>query len=88
MKMGTLSETIIEKVLKDTSVCISQADDKHFAAAMAEINQMKTPWGLIHEPWFEKCNNVSALIGFIVGASMVGASVSIYKAIKKKGKES
>lgn len=87
MKMGTLSETIIERLCKDTSVCISKADDKHFVAAMAEINQMKTPWGLIHEPWFEKCNNVSALIGFIVGASVVGAAIGISKIRTRKRAE-
>ena len=84
LKMGTVSEAIINKLQKNPGVLISAEDDKLHSAAMAALNQMKTPWGIIHEPWFEKINNVSALLGVIVGASVVGAAVGMHKVIACK----
>ena len=91
MKMGTVSEAIIRRLSKDVNVVLSDEDGKCHDAAMKAINSMSKNelgnWGVIHEPWFEKCNNVSALIGVAVGASMVGLCIGIRK-IVKKAKES
>lgn len=84
LKMGTVSEAIIRKLQKESGTLVSTEDNKLLMEAFATIDKMKTPWGIIHEPWFEKVNNVSALIGVIVGASVVGAAVGVSKVVACK----
>ena len=86
LKMGTVSENLIRKMSKDIGVLLNESDLEWHKKALYAINQMsgKGEWGIIHEPWFEKANNVSALIGFIVGASVVGAAVGVSKVIACK----
>lgn len=86
LKMGTISENLIRKMSKDVSVSLNESDSKWHEKALYAINQMskKGAWGIIHEPWFEKVNNVSALLGVIVGASVVGAAVGVSKVIACK----
>lgn len=88
MKMGTVSEAIIRRLSKDVNVVLSDEDGKCHDAAMKAIKSMSKNelgnWGVIHEPWFEKCNNVSALIGFAVGVTMVCAVAKVRKVIKKR----
>lgn len=89
MKMGTFSENLIRKMSKDVSVMLNDSDSEWHANALYAINQMsgKGEWGIIHEPWFEKCNNVSALIGFVAGATVVGAAIGIKKITNKLADE-
>ena len=84
LKMGTVSEAIIRKIQKGSGTLVSKEDNELLKEAFAIINKAKTPWGIIHEPWFEKVNNVSALLGFVVGASVVGAAVGVSKVIACK----
>ena len=83
LKMGTVSENLIRKMSKDIGVLLNESDLEWHKKALYAINQMsgKGEWGIIHEPWFEKTNNVSALLGFVAGAAMVGAVVSARKII-------
>ena len=86
MKIGTASEFVLRDVLKKHYAVVSKEEAKLHASAMEHINKMGNPgdWGIIYTTYFEKCNNVSALIGFAAGATMVGAGVGIYKAIKHR----
>ena len=87
LKMGTVSEAVIRKLQNNSDTLVSTEDNKLLMEAFATINKMKTPWGIIHEPWFEKVNNVSALLGFVAGAAMVGAVVGVRKIITCKRAE-
>lgn len=84
MKMGTVSGYVLRDILKQHYAVVSKEEAKLHASAMEYINKMSNPgdWGIIYTTYFEKCNNVSALIGFTAGATMVGVGVGIYKAIK------
>ena len=86
LKMGTVSENIIKKMSKDIGVLLNESDLEWHKKALYAINQMsgKGEWGIIHEPWFEKVNNVSTLLGFVAGAAMVGAAVGVSKVITCK----
>lgn len=81
MKMGTFSENLIRKMSKDVGVLLDDNDRKWHDAALYAINQMsgKGEWGIIHEPWFEKVNNVSALIGFTAGIAVMGIISGVKK---------
>jgi hypothetical protein len=89
MKIGTFSENLIGKMSKDVSVMLNDSDSEWHANALYAINQMsgKGEWGIIHEPWFEKCNNVSAMIGFVAGVTVVGAAIGIKKIVNKLADE-
>lgn len=88
LKMGTVSENLIRKMSKDIGVSLNESDLEWHKKALYAINQMsgKGEWGIIHEPWFEKTNNVSALLGFAVGVTMVCAAVGMSK-IRARKKE-
>lgn len=89
MKMGTFSENLIRKMSKDVGVLLNESDSEWHKKALYTINQMsgKGEWGIINEPWFEKCNNVSAMIGFVAGVAVVGASIGIKKIANKMADE-
>lgn len=88
MKMGTVSEYVLRDALKKRYAVVSKEEAKLHASAMEYINQMSNPgdWGIIYTTYFEKCNNVSALLGFATGVTMVCAGVAIYNAIKNHAK--
>lgn len=91
MKMGTVSNSIFHALGKNRGqVKISMEDAKWHEAAMDALGHMSKPedWGVIRDAYFEKCNNLSALIGFAVGVTMVCAVAKVRKDIEKKGKES
>lgn len=88
MKMGTVSNSIFHTLGKNRGqVKISIEDAKWHAAAMDAINHMGNPgdWGVICDAYFEKCNNVSAMIGFVAGVTVVGAAIGIKKAVYSSG---
>lgn len=88
MKMGTFSENLIRKMSKDVGVLLNESDSEWHEKALYAINQMsgKGEWGIIHEPWFEKVNNVSALIGFTAGIAVMGVISGLKKLMVEEDK--
>ncbi|MBO7450727.1 MAG: hypothetical protein J6U54_10190 [Clostridiales bacterium] len=87
MKMGTVSNSIFHALGKNRGqVKISMDDAKWHEAAMDALGHMSKPedWGVIRDRYFEKCNNMSALIGFAVGVSMVCVVAKVRKDIKER----
>ena len=89
MKMGTVTNSIFHALGKNRGqVMITVEDAKWHEAAMDAIGHMGNPgdWGVIRDAYFEKCNNLSALIGFAVGVTMVCAVAKVRKDIKERDK--
>lgn len=87
MKMGTVSNAIFHALGKNKGqVIISIEDAKWHEAAMDAIGHMSNPedWGVIRDRYFERCNNLSALIGFVAGAAMVCVVRKVYNEVKEK----
>ena len=90
LKMGTVSNAIFHALGKNRGqVKISMDDAKWHEAAMDAIGHMSNPsdWGVIRDAYFEKCNNMSALIGFAVGVTIVCAAVGMSKIRTRKRAE-
>lgn len=91
MKMGTISNSIFHALGKNKGMhLISIEDAKWHESAMDAIGHMSNPsdWGVIRDAYFEKCNNLSALIGFVIGVTMVCTVAKVRKDVKNKAEES
>ena len=90
MKMGSVSNSIIRALGKNHGrTVLSIEDAKLHEAAMDAINKMSNPedWGVIRDRYFERCNNLSALIGFTVGVGMVCAVKKVRSDIARRKAE-
>ena len=85
MKMGSWSNAILHALGKNKGkVMLSIEDAKWHEAAMDAIGHMSNPedWGVIRDRYFERCNNLSALIGFVAGAAMISMVIKVRKDIE------
>jgi len=87
--IGHFSEAILLAVCSNHGrVKVNDEANKLFEEIDAKIPQLckatESSWGLIHEPWFNKVNNLTFALGICTGAALVGGVILVVQIIKNK----
>ena len=82
MKISDVSEKILAKIGKNRIKIPSSSVplyDKAVEIVGALSDDLEQDWGMIQHRYFNKCNNVS----FVIGGCAVGACFGLYFGVKK-----